>query len=627
MARTWITKVNNVDTVDAAHVNDLQTYKLDKDELPYVRPEDYGAVGDGVTDDTAAIQAAIDSIPDTATGAGPRMVLFDGGKYAMTSVTLPDFGRCVIDGNGSQIFPIGNPAYVFKMLGAAASPNHYTTIKNFECWDSCTDFVYFEGGNFYFFNIENIVHREGILSAVVHLKNTSLVTAPGLWTIRGIRSSPWNTATDYASYALRFEVPTDDAGYQGWDTGIIEDIIIGTSVAGGRAIYVTPGEAVYLRHTSINKVFLGAYGAGATNGYAIQGWFINCKISNVYFESNSNGIVLSGYFTRCDLSNFGIYTDDADAVGVRAASITAVQCDISQFWAEVGTAQPYLTGVYKIFEASEGSTYNRLYWPRELYGNAIALFGAAATAVETFGMIIPSHSVDVTLGFSPTTGSYGKLKAVYGDGDPAAIGEAATIDFWRPVAYTGNEGEIRFNTNPGGAGVGSLTKRMTIDRQGNVCIGVDAIAEDYYARGALVQGTNYAPATGPADAYEQYSADAGGVAGQAGPHFRTEAGGVIGMRAALGTMLQYTYQKDDLADDGTVTLPDATSGMVLVSCNGEAGMWLVQADGTVTKISGSTNTAAADTDANLCVYDGGTGAIVKNRLGATGEIRIIYYYN
>jgi len=33
------------------------------------------------------------------------------------------------------------------------------------------------------------------------------------------------------------------------------------------------------------------------------------------------------------------------------------------------------------------------------------------------------------------------------------------------------------------------------------------------------------------------------------------------------------------------------------------------------------------TDANLCVYDGGTGAIVKNRLNATGEIRIVYYYN
>jgi len=64
-----------------------------------------------------------------------------------------------------------------------------------------------------------------------------------------------------------------------------------------------------------------------------------------------------------------------------------------------------------------------------------------------------------------------------------------------------------------------------------------------------------------------------------------------------------------------------------VSCNGEAGMWLVQNNGTCTKIAGSTNTAASDTDTNLCVYDGGTAAVVKNRLGTTGEIRIVYYYN
>jgi len=98
---------------------------------------------------------------------------------------------------------------------------------------------------------------------------------------------------------------------------------------------------------------------------------------------------------------------------------------------------------------------------------------------------------------------------------------------------------------------------------------------------------------------------------------------------AQGTITKlFPYQADALADDGTVNLPDATSGMVFASCNAEAGMWLVQNDGACTKISGSTNTAATDSDTDLCVYDGGgTQAIVKNRLGATGEIRIIYFYN
>lgn len=136
------------------------------------------------------------------------------------------------------------------------------------------------------------------------------------------------------------------------------------------------------------------------------------------------------------------------------------------------------------------------------------------------------------------------------------------------------------------------------------------------------------PTTSPADAVQLYSADVGGVAGSAGAHVRGELGGVAALNPALGTLNTYTYQKDDLADDGTVSLPDATSGIVIVSCNAEAGMWLVQNNGAVVKIAGSTNTAATESDGNLCVYDGGgTQAIVKNMLGTAGETRIVYHYN
>jgi len=102
---------------------------------------------------------------------------------------------------------------------------------------------------------------------------------------------------------------------------------------------------------------------------------------------------------------------------------------------------------------------------------------------------------------------------------------------------------------------------------------------------------------------------------------------------SLGTYLQgtlklFSYQDDSFADDGTVNLPDATSGMVMVTCNAEAGMWLIQNDGSVSKISGSANTADTDSDTDLCAYGGGgTTAIVKNRFGAVGEIRIFYFYN
>jgi len=69
-----------------------------------VNVKDYGAVGDGVTDDTAAIQSAIDS--------GARMVLFPSGIYSVSS-TLTLSSSIIIQSDGAKIvssISTGSPA-------------------------------------------------------------------------------------------------------------------------------------------------------------------------------------------------------------------------------------------------------------------------------------------------------------------------------------------------------------------------------------------------------------------------------------------------------------------------------------------------------------------------------------
>jgi hypothetical protein len=169
-------------------------------------------------------------------------------------------------------------------------------------------------------------------------------------------------------------------------------------------------------------------------------------------------------------------------------------------------------------------------------------------------------------------------------------------------------------------------ERIRIAPLGNVGFWTSTFGTN--AAKVLALGVGTAPTTSPANAIQMWAEDVGAVADKAGLHIRSEGGGVVAFRSPAGTLNTYTYQDDAIADDGTVVLPDATSGICIVSCNAEAGIFLIQTSGAVTLLSTTTgNVAVADTDTDLCVYDSGTGATVKNRLGATGELRIVYYYN
>lgn len=84
-----------------------------------------------------------------------------------------------------------------------------------------------------------------------------------------------------------------------------------------------------------------------------------------------------------------------------------------------------------------------------------------------------------------------------------------------------------------------------------------------------------------------------------------------------------------IADDGTISLPVGKSGW------GEIGIGDMQefvrfkftSEAVVTLLSDcSTNTDDADTDGDLCVYDGGDHVIIKNRLGATKVIALVVHY-
>lgn len=98
LAYTWVTKTDNVDEVAAAHINLLQLHKVDKDTL-WLNVKDYGAEGDGITNDQTAIQDAIDALP-----ANGGLVLFPEGIYLIEGLILvPDYVTLQGVGFGTKI--------------------------------------------------------------------------------------------------------------------------------------------------------------------------------------------------------------------------------------------------------------------------------------------------------------------------------------------------------------------------------------------------------------------------------------------------------------------------------------------------------------------------------------------
>jgi len=86
-----------------------------------VNVKDFGAVGDGVTDDTAAIQAAVNAVSANPIGG---TLYFADGIYITQEITVGS--NIIIEGNGSTLKGKTGQNYIFRLVGL-----ENITIQNF----------------------------------------------------------------------------------------------------------------------------------------------------------------------------------------------------------------------------------------------------------------------------------------------------------------------------------------------------------------------------------------------------------------------------------------------------------------------------------------------------------------
>lgn len=101
-------------------------------------------------------------------------------------------------------------------------------------------------------------------------------------------------------------------------------------------------------------------------------------------------------------------------------------------------------------------------------------------------------------------------------------------------------------------------------------------------------------------------------------------GGVSGTER--GELKNFTFQDGAAANNNTVTLPTGGYGILTASAGAEGATWIIQSDGSSTLIAGTTNTADTNTGSTLTAYKNGGATLVRNFLGSDQEMTVNYNY-
>jgi hypothetical protein len=247
-----------------------------------VSVKDFGAVGDGVTDDTAAIQAAIDA-------NGGAVIFFPVGTYKITSPILITVAstRLVGDAQRARIYNAGtDDAFKFySILTAQTDFLSNCAISGFYIYHAASATTTGAGvrlvqcNSFSLDDVYVLAHPEGIRvqgGQLNNLTNFQIFASAAMADISG--------TTDSAMLAL-LETPTDGATYQPCYTVRLSNFTISASLRTQTSVLIGNADGLQVVNAYINSGLTslwrfknqrdGSYIAGVT-------------ISNVYFDCVAN---------------------------------------------------------------------------------------------------------------------------------------------------------------------------------------------------------------------------------------------------------------------------------------------------------------------------------------------------
>lgn len=392
-----------------------------------VRPEIYGAVGDGVADDTIPLQTAL---------ANHKDVLLGPDKTYLVSSTLTVREGCTLRGSGGGAFGLGSVIPATRII--VKSNTATTAIIALEKALVADTYIMPENLSAVSFQAADYPSGTGNCATGVSLADSA--TARGV-VVNGMATQGFitsNRAKITACYAGRCNIGFSLAGPDGT---IFDSVATFCHTAGMKAT------ANFWRVVGCRLEWNARYGIhAAAEGTYIGNLFDRNGFAGLYLPSGSWGSVVTGNdFTRNGCGgngNYGRWGVSTPAHSSYVATSAVESCHIRMVFQRGVT----ITG--NRFRSGNDDADQGAFSPLYIYS-----FGGSngSTGSANFFRAGNAGETGTVLGYAQGNGTYVETAAIAGGSDTAAITAGNTLSTTRTGARPVGQGELVVNVKDYGA--------------------------------------------------------------------------------------------------------------------------------------------------------------------------------
>lgn len=591
-----------------------------------IRPEWWGAVGDNTTaaaTNSAAIAAAIASM---MTANGYHILEFQPGRYKISGNPAIYFDRAMTVHGNNAIFDYGSETGTAIQVGGptGTAVSQYTlkdfrVVRTYTADGSVAASATLEGTGVLFQNCKNVTtHNLYATGFQYGLKHYGLEQgASYIWhynpiLITNLVGMHFDSSDHTDSWCTEVKI-------YGGRIGCATTLASFNDMSGSRLVHIANAN---LQHATNGIVFYGTNMENATERKVeVSGEVNTCAFNDIYWDAGAFDTGQHPYtasLTNCTSNGTATITKTAHGLSIVAGDLVLVtDCttDDDEGWYIVASFTADTIVVDRVLSGSDSNL------ALTLYRANIQLGASSASIAITNGVNLENQGISdagtakSNVLLSTTLGiNMGSAQVSSAVSETSLVREAA-LTIRKSLGYT--YGLNLDNTNMSSAGQFNLKFRK-VDLGGTLrpyagILGsiVSRAATSVTGKLALRGGTG----SGASNQSLIYGLNVGEL--------------LESIQPSRGTLSIWTFQNDATSDGNTYSLPNATGGIIIASCGIEGGAWVVKADGTVAKIAGTTNTAAAATSGSLCVYQSAsptTTAILRNRIGSSLPMRAVYFY-